>query len=165
MSRDLAREIGRQRIATARHRRLADEMKETRRLQRRARRTATVRWWRRRPGVLAGDQRALSAAPAPRPEDVTSALTVLLERIATQIAEHGTGTEREALLAVHDAARWAAPGAAAALVDWDGPEPARLRAFGVLHGIVLGVLDPADHAWLLERLRGGSTRALGDRVA
>ena len=29
------------------------------------------------------------------------------------------------------------PGAAAALVDWGGAEIARLRAFGIVHGVVL----------------------------
>ena len=89
----------------------------------------------------------------------------LLAGVAERIAEHGTATERPALQAVHDAARWSAPGAAAALVDWDGPETARLRAFGVLHGVALGVLGPEDRAWLLDRLRGGSAQEQADRVA
>jgi hypothetical protein len=29
------------------------------------------------------------------------------------------------------------PGAAAALVDWNGAEVARLRAFGIVHGVLL----------------------------
>ena len=66
---------------------------------------------------------------------------------------------------MHDTARWSAPGAAAALVDWEGSETARLRAFGVLHGVVLGVLGPEDRAWLLERLRGGTAHELRDRIA
>ena len=112
-----------------------------------------------------GAQPVLTAAPAPRPEDVTRALGVLLNGIAEQIAEEGTVTERAALHALHDAARWSAPGAAAALVDWDGPETVRLRAFGVLHGVVLGVLGQEDRAWLLDRLRGGSSHERGDQVA
>ena len=110
-----------------------------------------------------GDQPTLTVAPAPRPEDVTRALGVLLDGIAHRIAERGTATERVALLAVHDTARWSAPGASAALVDWEGSETARLRAFGVLHGVVLGDLGPEDRAWLLERLRGGTAHELRDR--
>ena len=165
MARDLAREMGRERIATARHRRLVSEVKKARRSEGRAKRRATTAWWRRRPVAPSDQSPTLSAAPALQPEDVTRALAAVLVGIAERIAEHGTTTERDALLAVHDAARWAAPGAAAALVDWDGQETARLRAFGILHGVVLGVLGPEDRAWLLDRLRGGGARALDDRVA
>jgi hypothetical protein len=164
MSRDLAREIGRERAAGARHRRLVNEMKAARQAERRAKREAAGRWWRRR-GAPVGVGPALSAASAPPPEDGTRELGVLLDRIAERIAEHGTATERPALEALHDTTRWAAPGASAALVDPDGSETARLRAFGVLHGVVLGVLGPEDRAWLLDRLRGGNAHELDDRVA
>jgi hypothetical protein len=50
-------------------------------------------------------------------------------------------------------------------VDRDGSEPARLRAFGILHGVVLSLLGPEDRAWLLDRLRGGSAHDQDDRVA
>ena len=165
LSRDLVSEAGRERAAGARHRRLVKEAKGVRRARRRALREATGSWWSRRRGVPVSAQPVLTAAPAPRPEDVTRALGVLLNAIAERIAEHGTATERPALQAMHDTARWSAPGAAAALVDWDGPETARLRAFGVLHGVVLGVLGPEDRAWLLDRLRGGNAHDIGDRVA
>jgi len=164
MSRDLVREIGMERAAEARHRGLVAEAKLARRLSRRAEREVRGRWWRRR-HRLAGRKPVLAPAPAAQPQDVTAALAVWLERIAVRIAEHGTATERLALHAVHDVVRWSAPGAAAALVDWDGSEAARLRAFGVLHGVVLGVLGPEDQAWLLDRLQGGSDRARDDRVA
>ena len=165
MSRDLAREVGRERAAGARHRRLVKEAKGVRRARRRAQREATGSWWSRRNGVPVGAQPVLTAAPAPRPEDVTRALGDLLNGIAEQIAEEGTVTERAALHALHDAARWSAPGAAAALVDWDGPETVRLRAFGVLHGVVLGVLGQEDRAWLLDRLGGESSHERSDQVA
>ena len=116
MSRDLAREIGRDRAAGVRHRGLADELKEARRAARRARREAAGRWWRRRV-VPVVDQPALTAAPAPRAEDVTEALATVLAVVAERIAEYGTVTERVALHAVHDATRWSAPGAAAALLE------------------------------------------------
>jgi hypothetical protein len=114
------------------------------------------RWWRRA-GVLVDDQSPLAAAPAARPESVTRALTVLLDGVAERIAECGTESERFALHAMADVTRRLAPGAAGALVDWEGTEVVRLRAYGVLHGVVLRGLDGDDHVWLLDRLRG--TRA------
>jgi hypothetical protein len=165
MTRDLVREIGRERAAEARRRGLLAEARLARRSRRRAEREVRGRWWRRRPRITAR-RPVLGAAPAAQPEDVTAALAVLLEASAEQIAAHGTATERLALHAVHDVARWSAPGAAAALVDWDGSETARLRAFGVLHGVVLGVLGPEDQAWLLAWLQdGGTGQVQDDRVA
>ena len=164
MSRDLAREVGRDRAAGVRHRGLANELKEARRAARRARREAAGRWWRRRV-VPVVDQPALTAAPAPRAEDVAGELATVLAVVAERISEYGTATERVALHAVHDATRWSAPGAAAALVDWDGSETARLRAYGILHGVALRSLGPEDRVWLLDRLQGGSAQEQGDRVA
>jgi len=94
-----------------------------------------------------------------------SSLSDLLDGIAERIAEHGTDTERPALHAVHDAVRWCSPGSAAALVDWDGSETMRLRAFGMLHGVALNVLGPEDRSWLLGRLRGDYADELDERVA
>ena len=166
MTRDLVREVARERGAGARHRRLVKEVRRARRAERRAQREATGRRWRlRRPGVPVEAPTPLTEAPAPRPEDVTEALATVLAGLAEGIAEHGTATERLALHAVHDATRRSAPGAAAALVDWEGSETARLRAFGVLHGVALRVLGPEDRAWLLDRLRGGSAQEQADRVA
>jgi hypothetical protein len=166
MTRDLAREVARERRADARHRGLVKEVKRARRAGRRAQREATRRrWWLRRAGVPVGATTPLIAAPSPWPEAVSEALATVLAGVAERIAEHGTATDRLALHALHDATRWSAPGAAAALVDWDGPETARLRAFGVLHGVALCVLGPEDRAWLLDRLRGGSAQEQADRVA
>ena len=53
-----------------------------------------------------------------------------------------------------DVAAPTAPGAAAALVDRDGTEASRLRAFGLLHSHVLEALGPRDHARLLDLLDG-----------
>jgi hypothetical protein len=156
MARDLVREHGRVMAAEARHRRLVREARQARRDRRRAEREANGSWWRRRRGVPAPDQPPLSPAPAPRPEDVSRALAIRLEALAERIAERGTDSERLALHAVHDATRWTASGAAAALVDWDGSETMRLRAFGVLHGVVLGILGDEDQVWLLGRLQGRS---------
>ena len=164
MSRDVAREVARERAAGAQHRRLVREAKEARRASRRAKREVTGRWWRRA-GVAVDDQSRLAAAPAARPEDVTRALTVLLDGVAERIAEAGTESERFALHVVSDVTRWLAPGAAEALVDWEGTEAARLRAYGVLHGVVLRGLDGADHVWLLDRLRGTGATEHEERVA
>ena len=164
MTRDLVRELGRERSEGARHRRLVKEARRARRVKRRERRADAGRRWLR-PRAPVGAPAPLTAVPAPRPEDVDAALATLLAGVAQRIAECGTATERRALRAVHDATRWSAPGAAAALVDQDGSETARLRAFGVLHGVVLGVLGPEDRAWLLDRLRGRGSHELDDRVA
>jgi hypothetical protein len=76
-----------------------------------------------------------------------------LGRVADRIAEQGTAVERGALHAVAGAARWLSPAAATALVDWTASESTRLRAYGVLQGVVLRGLDRDDHAWLLDRLQ------------
>ena len=88
-----------------------------------------------------------------------------LERVAEAIVADGTAAERTALRAVADAARWAAPGAAAALLDQDATEVFRLRAFGTLHGVVLAVLDEDARAWLLGRLRGTGDAPADARAA
>jgi hypothetical protein len=84
----------------------------------------------------------------------------ILARLAEGIVEHGTRTEAGALEALSDAARDACPGAAAALVDWQGTEIARMRAFGIVHGVVLDLLDPGDHAWIADRMLGRGDLAL-----
>jgi hypothetical protein len=107
----------------------------------------------------------LSGAPALLGEDVSEQLDRLLAQVAQRIAEHGTGPDRLALHAVAQVTRWLAPGAATALVDWEGSETARLRAYGLLHGVVLRGLDHADHSWLLDRLRGNDAAEPDGRVA
>lgn len=53
-----------------------------------------------------------------------------LAELGHRIAEQGTASERAALEAIAASIRHEAPGIAAALVDWAGPEIVRLRAFG-----------------------------------
>jgi hypothetical protein len=55
-----------------------------------------------------------------------------------------------------------APGAAAALLDTAGTETSRLRAFGIVHGHLLGALGVAEHAWLLDLLDGRGRREVAD---
>jgi hypothetical protein len=115
--------------------------------------------------VGAGLAVAGPAKVAAPPAQVIAELERILGEVAARIAEHGTESERSSLREVADASRWTAPGAAAALVDWEGSETARLRAFGVLHGVVVSVLGPDDQAWLLARLSGTGAGELGRRVA
>ncbi len=68
-------------------------------------------------------------------------------------------TESRILEAMSAAAGEVCPGAAAALVDWSGSEIARLRAFGVVHGVVLR-LGPCDRSWFLDRILGRPDVAL-----
>ena len=67
----------------------------------------------------------------------------LLAGVMQRVVEHGTRAEASTLHAMADAVRRVSPGAASALVDWDGAEIARLRAFGIVHGIVVRDLGPA----------------------
>lgn len=52
--------------------------------------------------------------------------------IADKIIEDGTLRHTTVLEAMASLARFSAPGASAALVDWDGAEVTRLRAFGLV---------------------------------
>lgn len=58
------------------------------------------------------------------------------DRIAHQIAEHGTATEAHSLETFASHAASTRPGAAAALVDWNGSEVSRLRAYSVVIGVL-----------------------------
>lgn len=86
-------------------------------------------------------------------------LDELLDHVAHAVAEAGTATELAFLERLSAAAAEVSPGAAAALVDWDGAEVARLRAYGVLHARV-SALGPAPQAALLDELRYGAELAL-----
>ena len=152
---DLARAVMDARLATARDRQLAKEATDARRPARRARRRRPLcRWcdWRLRrasaaaelPAVETTPATAASAATAPTPlaraerpqgadrpgrqGETTVQLDAMLDRIAERIVEHGTPTEAPVLQAMSALSRQVCPGAAAALVDWDGSETARLRA-------------------------------------
>ena len=70
-------------------------------------------------------------------------LAELLDRTAHRVVDDGTPSRSQTLQAMAAATRGLCPGAAAALVDWNGSEIARLRAFGIVHGVALRDL-PAD---------------------
>jgi hypothetical protein len=78
--------------------------------------------------------------------DTPRALHEILDGTAHRIASRGTHSEALVLEALAAAARNLCPGAAAALVDWEGPEIARLRAFGIVHGALLGDLGSVSSA-------------------
>jgi hypothetical protein len=84
----------------------------------------------------------------------TMQLDGMLQRIAERIVENGTPTEAPVLQAMASLSRQVCPGAAAALVDWDGTETARLRAFGIVHGVVLEILGASGGSLLLDEVRG-----------
>jgi hypothetical protein len=107
-----------------------------------------------RPGIVSALPRMRRPSPAPRVPP-TQELAELLDHVATTIAEEGTSAQKPVLELVSAAARLGGPGAAAALVDWDGSETARLRAYGVVHGLVLD-LPTHEQIILLARIRGGA---------
>ena len=83
-----------------------------------------------------------------------------LDRTAFCIVDEGTRTRSRTLQAMAAATRDLCPGAAAALVDWDGSEIARLRAFGIVHGVVLRDLPANTQKRLLRQLVRASTHEL-----
>ncbi len=154
MSEYLARAVIEARIAAAEGGRQGRRLEEERRAERRRRlRLAVTRWWQGR-AARGFDLGSLALAVA-APERLPSAeLGHVLDETAHRIAERGTDAERRVLEAMADVAAPSAPGAAAALVDRDGTETARLRAFGILHSHLLEVLGPREHARLLDLLDG-----------
>ncbi|WP_332644117.1 hypothetical protein [Aeromicrobium sp.] len=64
-------------------------------------------------------------------------LKKILDRTAHSIVADGTHSKSRVLQAMAAATRDVSPGAAAALIDWESSEIARLRAFGIVHGVVL----------------------------
>jgi hypothetical protein len=105
------------------------------------------------------DQRA-DVPEGQRHAEPVAELAGMLDRVAQEIAEHGTAAQCWVLERLSVAALQRSPGAAAALVDWRGSEIARLRAFGVVHGVVLAALGPDQQSVLLARLRGGTDLTL-----
>ena len=160
---DLTRAVVDTRRAEASRRRLAAEAKGLRRRTRPAAACRTEGWlrlWRRR--APSGTDPAPTTTPWPRPVPITrhrqpgaaAVLAPLLALVAERVAEHGTAAEARVLEMMSAAVRRTSPGAAAALVDWQGTEIARLRAYGVAHGIVLGDLGPGAQSALLDQILG-----------
>ena len=154
-------------LAAAHERRAGRLLEKERRAERRRRRgLALERWWRAwvANGPEIGSWRLLTAAPTgviPPSVDVAQ----VLDEAAHRVAELGTGSERRLLEAMAEVAAESAPGAAAALVDPEGTEASRLRAFGVVHTHVLEALGQREHAWLLDLLDGRDSLESPGRVA
>lgn len=89
-------------------------------------------------------------------------LNELLSGTADRIVANGTQVETSTLQLMASEAQDLNPGAAAALVDWDGSEIARLRAFGIVHGVLLRELPAVAQAELLTHLLGTSSAIVLD---
>jgi hypothetical protein len=151
MTEYLVRSLIQQRLAAA------DEGREGRRLEKERRALRRRRWWGRTPAAPA--PAAAPAAPvlarvlAPVLA-LADEVAVLLARAAYRVAEEGTASERRLLEAMAEVSAGSSAGAAAALVDWDGTETSRLRAFGLVHTHVVEVLGAREHTWLLDLVDG-----------
>lgn len=87
-------------------------------------------------------------------------LREILDGTADRVVADGTHAESWALQMMEAAARDLCPGAAAALIDWDGSEIARLRAFGIVHGVLLRELPATAQTQLASQLVGVSAHEL-----
>jgi hypothetical protein len=101
-----------------------------------------------------------SGVPPPAVE-----VRTLLDDVARRIAEFGTLAERRLLQAMSEVSVHRSPGAAEALVDWGATEISRLRAYGMVHAVVIEELGPVEHAWLLDRVRGEDATGDEEMVA
>jgi hypothetical protein len=164
MSEHLARTIITARLADADQRRLGRAVEDGRRAERRTRRRLAVARWRQRIAARRtahGASHTLAMAAAAPARQPSAELAGRLDAAAHRNAERGTASERPLLEAMHDVIAASAPGTAAALVDPDGSEASRLRAFGVAHTHLVDELGPCEHAWLLDVLDGGSRERAG----
>lgn len=87
-------------------------------------------------------------------------LNKILNHTADRVVADGTQAEARALEAMASAAGTLSPGAAAALVDWRGSEVSRLRAFGIVHGVLLRELPAPAQAELSRQLAAPSALVL-----
>ncbi|RYP87046.1 hypothetical protein EKO23_07155 [Nocardioides guangzhouensis] len=181
---ELARTVGDARLAAARDRHLAARVRNADHAGPRSSGRAAARWLAgslarlleagRATSPAAGSrayppkgyraQPAPTPAPAPRllePDDAAQEVALMLDHVAARIADHGTLSEAPVLAAMAALAERSSPGAAAALVDWDGAEVARLRAFGLVHGVVLAVLDPGAPSFVLGHAVGTDAALTG----
>jgi hypothetical protein len=83
---------------------------------------------------------------------VSMQLSQYLDRTVERILVDGTRAESRTLVAMAVAGRELRPGATAALIDWEGSEIARLRAFGIVHGVLVRDLPTSAQALLLSQL-------------
>jgi hypothetical protein len=102
--------------------------------------------------ALSMDVRTVDAHVTTQATTAPERLESILDRTAQQVAESGTAEVGMILRLLSETTRHLAPGAAAALVDRDGSEVARQRAFGIVHGVVLRELDADGRTRLLDQL-------------
>ena len=154
-------------LANAQERQPGRRIEADRRAERRRRRRLAIARWRGRralPRPEVGARKSVVAA-ATHLRSPSVELALVLEKAAHRVAEEGTFAERRLLEAMSQVASQSAPGASAALVDPDGSEVSRLRAFGLVHAHVQEALGPREHAWLLELLVTGDGFERPGRVA
>ncbi|MHA7296816.1 hypothetical protein [Pseudarthrobacter sp. MDT3-1] len=84
--------------------------------------------------------------------NTTAELNTFITLTADRIVAEGTQRDRRTLEMMASAVQPFAPGAAAALNDWDGSEVARLRAFGIVHGVLVRELGAPAQAEPLAQL-------------
>lgn len=87
-------------------------------------------------------------------------LNEILNHTADRVVADGTQAEARVLEVMAAAAVTVNPGAAAALVDWRGSEVSRLRAFGIVHGVLLCELAAPAQAELAKQLVAPSALVL-----
>ena len=167
MSAELARLMIERRLAEADERRLAHRIRTDNRAERRRQKRLAVdaRRQRRAQRRTESHKRTLTAlAPA---SQVSPSVEVaqILDAAAHHVSEFGTACEPALLQALAVVAAGLAPGAAAALVDEAGTETSRLRAFGLVHALVIEELGPHEHARLLDLIGGAGDVASRGRVA
>jgi tRNA U55 pseudouridine synthase TruB len=155
------------RLAAAEAAREGRRFERERRVERRRRRRVVIQdWWRRRAQRRpAAVQPAMALAPGLPVRPMLVEVASVLSAAAYGVAERGTASERRLLEAMATVSAVTAAGAAAALVDWEGTEASRLRAFGLVHAHVIEVLGPREHEWLLDSLDGDADLEVDGRVA
>lgn len=164
MPEELARATINARLAWAEERRQARRIEQdSREERRRRRRLAVSRWWRDRSRTSAVDASTLVAIT--HVDSPSARLARVLGEAAQRVVERGTASDRLLLSAMAAVAASSAPGAAAALVDPDGSETSRLRAFGFVHTHLLEVLGPREHALVLDLRNGEAGLSHPGRVA
>lgn len=87
-------------------------------------------------------------------------LETRMNEMAHQVVEQGTESAREHLETIAAFITGRAPGAAAALIDWDGAEIVRARAFGRAAGVIINDLEVWEQNALVDELTGAPALAL-----
>jgi hypothetical protein len=167
MNAELARVMIEARLAEADERRLADQFRKANRADRRRQRRLArhARRQRRAQRRAESPKRTLTAVAPAAQSGPSVEVARILDAAAHRVSEFGTASEPGLFQALAVVASPMAPGAAAALVDESGTEISRLRAFGLVHALVVEELGPLEHARLLDLIGGLGDDASPGRVA